>query len=672
MFPRRAHQPQRHQLLVAGPRRRSGADRPRRRRAGLRHRLGGRPPDPGRPQERSGLGDARGLYDARLPRRADRADPARHDGHRGHVPAAERADQGRDDARRALRRPRVARRRRRLPGGRGARDGPAAATDPRALRAARGDAALGASDVVGRQQPVRGAPLSPRAARQQPACGQHAASADPRRRHGRAQDATPGGSVRGRLQPVRHPRRRQDDQAQARGAGAPLRRGRPLARRRPEDGQHADGPRPVGRRVRRAVRTARRLRDRSRGRDHVRPVDRGRRRAPGRRAAGGAPVSTTRLQITPGEALDVLERTPAALVVEAAYAPGGSPPPRHYHPSQDEHFEIREGVLRVELAGVQRDLRAGDTLDVPRGTTHRMWNPHARPVRSRWETRPAGRTEQWLAAVAALQGTDQVDADGRPKPLPFAALAHEYRDTFRLAAGPDAAGRIAVATLAGIARATGRAPQPPPRDLGALSGALAGVTFVGGLAGGLAIADVPYPRPGAGPAAIRRYFEGSARAARVSVAGQLLSAASLTRFTGTVAALARDARSRRLERATTVAGGLASASLAASALTSLALTRGAGSNARAVALHRRLFVAGGPLHTAAFGALVGCLSLAGRRTERLPRALTAAGFAAAAAGALSPVSMVAEPAVLLIPAGRVWGLLVSGIAGTRISRPQPR
>ena len=78
------------------------------------------------------------------------------------------------------------------------------------------------------------------------------------------------------------------------------------------------------------------------------------------------------------------------------------------------------------------------------------------------------------------------------------------------------------------------------------------------------------------------------------------------------------------------------------------------------------------MHTAAFGALVGWLSLAGRRTERLPRALTTAGFAAAAAGALSPVSMVAEPAVLLIPAGRVSGLLVSGIAGTRLSRPQPR
>lgn len=169
-------------------------------------------------------------------------------------------------------------------------------------------------------------------------------------------------------------------------------------------------------------------------------------------------MSADRLQITPGETLDVLERTPAMLVLEAAYAPGGRPPPPHYHPNQDEHFEIHEGVLRVEVAGVPRDIRAGETLDVPRGTSHRMWNPHAEPVRARWETRPAGRTERWFASLAALQGTDHVDAVGRPKPLPFAALAHEYRDTFRLAARPDAAARIAVAALAGIARATRRTP----------------------------------------------------------------------------------------------------------------------------------------------------------------------------------------------------------------------
>jgi mannose-6-phosphate isomerase-like protein (cupin superfamily) len=118
------------------------------------------------------------------------------------------------------------------------------------------------------------------------------------------------------------------------------------------------------------------------------------------------------LQITPDERLDVVERTPAALVMEAHYAPGGSAPPAHYHPAQDERFDILEGVLRTEVAGSRRDVRAGETFDVPAGITHRMWNPHAEPARARWETRPAGRTEAWFTELAALQGSDHVDAAG--------------------------------------------------------------------------------------------------------------------------------------------------------------------------------------------------------------------------------------------------------------------
>ena len=37
---------------------------------------------------------------------------------------------------------------------------------------------------------------------------------------------------------------------------------------------------------------------------------------------------------------------------------------------------------------------------------------------------------------------------------------------------------------------------PSSRDPGALSGTLAGVSFVGGVAGAMALADSPYPRPG--------------------------------------------------------------------------------------------------------------------------------------------------------------------------------
>jgi mannose-6-phosphate isomerase-like protein (cupin superfamily) len=380
---------------------------------------------------------------------------------------------------------------------------------------------------------------------------------------------------------------------------------------------------------------------------------------------------TRRLQITPGETLEVLERTRASLVLDAAYAPNGSAPPAHYHPGQDEQFSVLEGVLRAEVAGVQHELRAGETLDIPRGISHRMWNPNPRTACTRWETRPAGRTEDWFAALAALQNTDHVDERGRPKALPFAALAHDYRDTFRLAARPRAASRIAVGALAGIARATGRAPEQQARDLGALSGPLAGIAFIGGVATGLAVADDPYPRPGARPAAIRRYFRGSAGAARISVAGQLVSAAALARFAVSVGRLAREsgARSRQLRATTSAAGGLAAVSLATSALTSLALTgRARRSDAAVVALHRRAFIAGGPVHTASFGAFVGCLALAGRRTGGLPRPLTTAGFASAAGGAMAPLGLVAEPAVWLIPAGRFSGLVVCGIAGVGLSR----
>jgi mannose-6-phosphate isomerase-like protein (cupin superfamily) len=70
-----------------------------------------------------------------------------------------------------------------------------------------------------------------------------------------------------------------------------------------------------------------------------------------------------RLQITPGETLDVVERTPDVLAIDATYAPHGSAPPTHYHPRRDEHFEILEGSLRVEVDGVER-VRDGAGTEV--------------------------------------------------------------------------------------------------------------------------------------------------------------------------------------------------------------------------------------------------------------------------------------------------------------------
>ncbi len=60
------------------------------------------------------------------------------------------------------------------------------------------------------------------------------------------------------------------------------------------------------------------------------------------------------LQLTPTERVTVLEPGPAALVVEVVYDAGGSPPPAHLHPAQDERFTVVDGAVSVRLAGAVR------------------------------------------------------------------------------------------------------------------------------------------------------------------------------------------------------------------------------------------------------------------------------------------------------------------------------
>ena len=118
-----------------------------------------------------------------------------------------------------------------------------------------------------------------------------------------------------------------------------------------------------------------------------------------------------------------------------------------------------------------------------------------------------------------------------------------------------------------------------------------------------------------------------------------------------------------------LAGAAAAGSLGTATLLSLVLTADGKREATDVALHRDIFLAGGPLYMASFGIFAGCLPLAGRRTRRLPEPLATAGLAAAAvAGMLSPLSLIIGPAVRLIPAARTSGLVVTGVVGVLLGR----
>jgi quercetin dioxygenase-like cupin family protein len=156
-------------------------------------------------------------------------------------------------------------------------------------------------------------------------------------------------------------------------------------------------------------------------------------------------------RLTPTETVTVRERTPEALVVDARYAPGGAPPPSHLHPHQDERFLVTAGRLTVRIGGEERVIGPGEALEVPRGTAHAMWNAGTSPADVRWETRPAGRTEAWWAAL------QDAGRDGEmPGLLALARPLRDHGDVFVLAVAPRWVLGRALALAAAVARITGR------------------------------------------------------------------------------------------------------------------------------------------------------------------------------------------------------------------------
>jgi mannose-6-phosphate isomerase-like protein (cupin superfamily) len=143
------------------------------------------------------------------------------------------------------------------------------------------------------------------------------------------------------------------------------------------------------------------------------------------------------------------------LEMEATYEPSSIEPVEHFHPSQDEHFEILEGIMRAEVDGEQRELRLGNTLDVPAGTPHAMWNAEDRPARTRWQTRPALRTEEFFETVFRLAREGKTNEKGIPNPLQLAVVANAYRDEFRTTRPPQALQALLLPVVSAIGRLFG-------------------------------------------------------------------------------------------------------------------------------------------------------------------------------------------------------------------------
>src|SRR5207237_8547002 len=65
----------------------------------------------------------------------------------------------------------------------------------------------------------------------------------------------------------------------------------------------------------------------------------------------------------------------ALLEMAARYRPHSPEPPAHYHPKQEETFEIVSGALRFVVGGVEHVVHAGERIVIPAGAVHSACNP---------------------------------------------------------------------------------------------------------------------------------------------------------------------------------------------------------------------------------------------------------------------------------------------------------
>lgn len=88
--------------------------------------------------------------------------------------------------------------------------------------------------------------------------------------------------------------------------------------------------------------------------------------------------------------------------------------PLHVHPSQTERIRVVRGRLGVTTESGRRTYRSGESVEIPAGVRHTLWNAGVTTLRLVDEYQPPLRTAQWFDEMFT---THARDAARRPERL---------------------------------------------------------------------------------------------------------------------------------------------------------------------------------------------------------------------------------------------------------------
>ena len=140
----------------------------------------------------------------------------------------------------------------------------------------------------------------------------------------------------------------------------------------------------------------------------------------------------------------------------STWEPHSVEPAPHYHPYQEEVFQVTEGELTMLLNGRTWQLRKGDSVHVPANAVHSMWNASDTNAVASWKVFPALDTEYFLETGMGLAADGKTGKNGMPDLLQVALLAKKFRKEFRLQKPSFLLQQIVFGLLAPVAKLKGK------------------------------------------------------------------------------------------------------------------------------------------------------------------------------------------------------------------------
>ncbi len=82
--------------------------------------------------------------------------------------------------------------------------------------------------------------------------------------------------------------------------------------------------------------------------------------------------------------------------MEVTYPPHSTQPQYHYHPFQEEHFEVLNGLFRTKIGDLENTYQSGEEFTIPKNTPHWMHNISTEEGRLLWQIRPALKSQAFF------------------------------------------------------------------------------------------------------------------------------------------------------------------------------------------------------------------------------------------------------------------------------------